>query len=777
MKKEARPWFKMILQGTVLTLLTVSAAPAALAAVEDTGFAASKTAIQTKISREQAIEIALKSFSIPTGANEPEVSLDRWSEEADAHLWRITWRIKEEDANISVHIDANTGDIVEFSQWMKERDAQTFPPKVTYEQAVAIAAEWLKKLYPDVAEFFEHAPENEHDTILRRPGDQYSIIFKRVINGIPFADHWIHVRVNGNGMVTAMDAKPLGSFEWPEKTSTVASSEILKRAEQQVQMKLAYTRKRIDYEGRNIEQQISERILAYIPDGFPRSLYDATTGEPIDYSGREAVTERVESGPLGKSTAARQPVKRSKPVSENEALDILNAFYKLPQEVTVESIRLSKDEFFIGRQIWRINLLAEVEDEEIEWTAAFIDAETGEVLRFDMTDYLEEKQWIMQKKQKGANKSALISPDKAKEKAFSYIMSTNGDKLDQLYWESYPLKEETPQLMYRFSFNRKINGILIDGDVIRVTVSGETGEVVGYFKNWSDLPALPEMKGAITLQQAKERYLQDASAVLEYRLFKRKPEQADIKQEKPKMEPRLVYRYEVAWKGIPYVDAQSGKVMDRETGREAAKRFIQSKDEIPADIKGHSAEKELLHLVKLQALQLEENLVQPEKRVTRAEFLDMLLRTFGDVYDYGYDDDDDDFYYESDRENAPSFQDVDKDHKYFAAVERAVQHKVIAKEKTTFQPDRPITREEAVEFVVNALGYQALAKHDRLFQLPFADKEQIAYKGHVAIANELGLLQESGGSFKPRDEVTRAEAAQILYRLLAKQAVYSMRRF
>lgn len=84
---------------------------------------------------------------------------------------------------------------------------------------------------------------------------------------------------------------------------------------------------------------------------------------------------------------------------------------------------------------------------------------------------------------------------------------------------------------------------------------------------------------------------------------------------------------------------------------------------------------------------------------------------------------------------------------------------------TAFDPDSPITREQAATIIGRMLKLESGAAH-------FIDAGQISdyAAGYVAACQENGLIQGyADGSFQPHNEITRAEAAVILARSLSKQ--------
>ena len=87
-------------------------------------------------------------------------------------------------------------------------------------------------------------------------------------------------------------------------------------------------------------------------------------------------------------------------------------------------------------------------------------------------------------------------------------------------------------------------------------------------------------------------------------------------------------------------------------------------------------------------------------------------------------------------------------------------------------PGATVKREQAVKFIVRALGYERAAILENIFDTRFNDKAEITQglHGHVAIARALGIVAgDDNGNFHPQRRVTRAESAIMLYNFLARQ--------
>lgn len=82
-----------------------------------------------------------------------------------------------------------------------------------------------------------------------------------------------------------------------------------------------------------------------------------------------------------------------------------------------------------------------------------------------------------------------------------------------------------------------------------------------------------------------------------------------------------------------------------------------------------------------------------------------------------------------------------------------------------FDPNTPITREEAAVIVNKALQYKGI--NGPLVNLPFADKDQIIYKEAVQRLYGLGIVTGMGDNmYVPKGTTTRGETAAFILNML-----------
>jgi|GEM_PF-577763 len=142
----------------------------------------------------------------------------------------------------------------------------------------------------------------------------------------------------------------------------------------------------------------------------------------------------------------------------------------------------------------------------------------------------------------------------------------------------------------------------------------------------------------------------------------------------------------------------------------------------------------------------------PENNISRAEFIQMLVKTLsleagGEI----------------------KFSDVNADNWYYKSVAIVGALGLVSGyEDGTFRPDNPITREEMVLILYRAVELRGISGKDNQ-EIEFGDKNQISdyAKTSVEKISSLGLV---GGfpdnSFRPQDNATRAQTATIVFRLL-----------
>src|SRR5699024_10875317 len=121
---------------------------------------------------------------------------------------------------------------------------------------------------------------------------------------------------------------------------------------------------------------------------------------------------------------------------EEEALTKLKQKIELPDEVTITSAKLNETGVS-GKQVWEFRFEYHYQNGSAGWTGGQIDAQTGEVLLFDMSHYVQEKM----KRSPSEDKSNY---ELAKQQAISFVKEKSKDKLHELYPQQLPMNTVGP---------------------------------------------------------------------------------------------------------------------------------------------------------------------------------------------------------------------------------------------------------------------------------------------------------------------------------------------
>ena len=141
--------------------------------------------------------------------------------------------------------------------------------------------------------------------------------------------------------------------------------------------------------------------------------------------------------------------------------------------------------------------------------------------------------------------------------------------------------------------------------------------------------------------------------------------------------------------------------------------------------------------------------LEPERSITRAEFVTMLNRTFGYT-----------------KTGAQPFRDVNVRDWYYDDISAAYTAGYFqGTSKSTASPNSTLTREEAATMLCRNLMLQPLSGED----LSFTDSRLASSwsRGYIKAAAEEGILRgDPDGKFRPLDNITRGEVAIMLVRVI-----------
>ena len=156
---------------------------------------------------------------------------------------------------------------------------------------------------------------------------------------------------------------------------------------------------------------------------------------------------------------------------------------------------------------------------------------------------------------------------------------------------------------------------------------------------------------------------------------------------------------------------------------------------------------------------IDANSFQPDRDITRAEFATIIIRALGLQY----------------RGEGTSFKDVKEDAWYYKNIMTASSYGLILGDNEGyFHPIEAITRQEAMIIISRAMNIVELNTTERIEKeelfAGFSDTEDIAKWAEDSVLDCIanGIVNGKNGRIAPIDNITRAETAAIVQRLLKK---------
>lgn len=689
---------------------------------------------EVKVSKEQAIEIAKKAVNIEKGYKFQGITFStQWY--GNKPVWQMSWYKDDKGYHaIYVTVNAQTGNVVNISIYHEKDSNMPFPPKVSYEQAVDVAKQYIQKMYPNKLKELAIDEQLKKQQGRLPYGDRrfYAVRFYQMVDHVPYYENNIMITIDGNGEIRNFEYNWNDEVTFEKKENVISLDQARKLLKDRMELELRY---QIDYSSKQTPKLIyvpKTNAYQYYQANF-NAIIDAHTGKFIDMYGKPVEqTAPIDDKPLAESATPLPP--RSKELTQKEAVETVKRTMELPDSLELDSVNYEDRG---ETSVWVLSFKNNGEDANFIY--AELNAKTGELIRFDNN--------VMYYKEGETNKNPQVNytKEQALQIATNFVKKVAPDKADRLYAtlpQEVRYGKQTTPLFYEMYFYRKENGIPVQGQGVSVAVSAETGKIIRFFSDWRNL-SFPLPNKVISLEKAKDMYVEDKKLTLSYFTTL-------TTEEKRNNAAILVYQPTPSWEE-KYLDAVDGKWKDVATGR------VIDDQNVATDIKGHKQEQALQAMIDYNIYDVENGKVYPDRVVTKGEFVEIVMRAIGD-YGTWYN------------ENAATpFKDVKKDADYYPYLQRAVDRRLIKADEEYFHPTSQVTREFVAVTLVRALGYDKLASQTDLFPLPFKDASKIQYKGHVGLISKLKIMPGTKSKeFQPSSSLTRADLAVIIYRFMNK---------
>lgn len=271
---------------------------------------------------------------------------------------------------------------------------------------------------------------------------------------------------------------------------------------------------------------------------------------------------------------------------------------------------------------------------------------------------------------------------------------------------------------------RYVNDVPFDHDSVSAYVEPETGLLTSYSIGMTDRE-FPSPAGAISAGEAAAAMFRQVDYVLTYVPTSRGGKGYDT--------AALVYALENGSYSL-LLDPFTGDLLHTEEQRTLPEY---------TDISGHYAET-AINALRAYGVGFDAAEYRPNDTITQGEYVTLLQGVFGgygDVILYAGRD-------------------------YAKACEDAVRSGIL--KVGEYDADAPLTRETSAVLMIRALGLDEVASLPGIYVSPFTDVSG-AHVGHIAILSAMGVFRGNGkGGFMPAKNLTRGDAAIVLYQYLTK---------
>lgn len=669
------------------------------------------------ISQEQAIEKVKRFFDT---SKYDQFSIN-YHEGSQRKSWELNWSTsKEPFQGLNATVDAEHGDILNLYIYGYPDKKPSKIPKVSEEEALKQARDFASKVQP--REFGKtklvKGPDSWAEPLRFR--ETYYFYFMRMEKDIPVENNGFNISINAHtGNVESYD------FTWsyeslPEADNIISQEEAEKIFEELKPLELGY-RRFFDYKTKK-----SEIKLVYTISDGGNSIIDATTGEILEdkYYGIYAEDGYgMAAGDMRKEASSELSPHEQKEVeatknciTKEQAIKAVKEYVKIPSDFTLSHSRLYESYDDSNQRIW--NLSWELQDDDnYGYISAKVNALNSELMGFHISD----------KDRYGKDFKQNYNRVDALKKAEDFLKNIQPKRYQNVKIVESK-SDSKPEKIREFYFNfvRQVNGIPFFGNGFYITVNSETGQITDYTMNWHDFH-FPDVEGTLSLENAMEKLLDNVGLELFY------IQHYEAEGEKPKF--YLVYKLNPRNIKSPNFDAFSFKPLDYQ-GKPIEEKVKASF----ADIDGHWAQEEIQLLANLGVLSAEDDKFNPDSVITEGNFVKLLLTAHRGI------------------EN-------DKIQDYIDTAIRIGWAK-----EGELEVNRPLNREKMAALLIRSLGLEkAAAIPHTFFKISTADEAAITeiYKGHVAIGLGLKLMNPSAGNFNPKQNVTKAQAAVALVRVLS----------
>ena len=498
-----------------------------------------------------------------------------------------------------------------------------------------------------------------------------------------------------------------------------------------------------------------QAVLRYLPEYGDEYYVDATTGKLVNLT--ELAKEVEETGMAGGATndatkeesaaeapeaslskAEQQGADKLKGVLDRDALD---AKTRAISALGLSSYTLSSVDYTVARES------NENGDTDVTATLRYgrqvngtswrrtvtLDAKTGKLMNVYSSARMPDEPV-----------DRKVDTAAAKDAAIAFLNAQCGTQFGKCdLYDSINALDHDTRISHSFTYAQKVNGYFFPGNMISVGVDTTDGSISSYSNSFDDAVTFDSAAGILTMDQAIDAWLDTYEVRLAYI---RVP--AAIDYSKPEYKPLMDYGISYLYKlTLGYALNRENYLLgiDAKTGKAVAPDWGTTDEGLSySDIAGHWAQSKIEKLAQF-GVGYTGDKFSPNAVLTQIDLIALLASTEGYTYDASSED--------------------SADNLYNYAYQLGILTKSERNDKAV------LTRAATVKLILNAVGYGPVAQLQGIYRTKFVDDRSIPADcyGYVALAQGLGMVAGNNSNrFLPNSNATRAQAAVMLYNLMAR---------
>ncbi len=700
---------------------------------------------------ERLVTLVKSKINIPVGYDDFKSSVGN---DKKGVIYNFTWSPNQEEGTkargiVEVSVDAR-GIITRYYKYSDDYQYLRKFPSLSRERCFEISRKYIYYMCSDVAEEISF-DEGRKSCTLEYEGN-YSFVFNRAYKGIPYYENTISLSINGStGEVISFERNWDESIVFPEPEKTLDLQAARKAYKESIPLILRY---KGQYSG-----DISSAYLFYLPDIQDLTAgVDASTGKKLiahntDIYYQQGALYAYDSYEARSSDRMRDISLEEKALDElieREGLITVEDAQELSEEMigidntynmasynyargdgkytlTIEFLKmLSEKDFGEDVSVQKANLMIAA-GEAGGVARVTLDAKSGEPVSINSYSYVGGKS----EPEKDIDFKKAAEDFLKKYKAGKFSQSSLDT--DAEAFSEYALKYGGiyPESKNSFTYVRRVHGIPFGDNRLNIEIDPVSGKVSGYNEVWSEMTEFASPENTVGTAEAYEALFLHNDLGLKYVV--------EYNTENIK----LIYGPD--FKKPICIDAARGILINYANSQP----YKEAGELRYSDIE-HSAAKDKIQALLEAGILPQNDKFLPQKELLQKEWLNLISRV-GNRY---YED-----------INTWELAQKQMDEMY----RRLINEQVIDEREKN--PDAVITREEAVKYLLNSAGYKRFAQLKDLFTCDFTDSHEVAPEllGYVAIAKSLKIAEGGNGRFMPKNNITRAEAAAMIYNYIKSQ--------